>query len=148
MNGFDVIEGGPLEPPPVTGGKKSLVWKGLKEHLCRAQAYATVDAWRFPWVIFRVCSNNTSLLFGAKGYLALCEQLSDMLLSTLEIGTTQLRSVTEIAPKSPVLMCEQKFYPVWFTCRRKSYPYLPLCYFHLIFLNFILCTKFRKLIGW
>ena len=50
--------------------------------------------------------------------------------------------------KITVPVCEQKPYPVWFRCLRKSYPYLPLCYFHLIFLNFILCTKFRKLIGW
>ena len=40
------------------------------------------------------------------------------------------------------LMCEQKPYLVCFTCMRKSYPYLPLCYFHLIFLKFMLCTKF------
>ena len=59
-------------------------------------------------------------------------------LSTLEIGATQLRSFTEIAPKSPVLMCEQKLYPVWLTCLRESYPYMPLCYFHLIFLKFML----------
>ena len=31
------------------------------------------------------------------------EHLSDMQLSTLEIGAAQLRSVTEIAPKSPLL---------------------------------------------
>ena len=47
-------------------------------------------------------------------------------------------SLTEIAPKSSVVMCEQKLYPVWLMCRRKSYPYLPLCYFHLIFLKFML----------
>ena len=44
-----------------------------------------------------------------------------MLLSPLEIGAAQLRSVTEIAPKSPFLMCEQKPYLVWFSRRRKSY---------------------------
>ena len=37
-----------------------------------------------------------------------------------------------------VVMREQKLYPVWFTRLRKSYPYLPLCYFHLIFLKFML----------
>ena len=37
-------------------------------------------------------------------------------------GAEQLRSVTEIAPKSPFLMCEQKPYLVWFSCQHKSYP--------------------------
>ena len=36
-------------------------------------------------------------------------------------GAAQLRSVTEIAPKSPFLMCEQKPYLVWFSCQHKSY---------------------------
>ena len=36
-----------------------------------------------------------------------CEDLSDMLLSTLEIGSSQLRSITEIVPKSPFL-CENR----------------------------------------
>ena len=40
---------------------------------------------------------------------------------TFEAGEAQLRSVTEIAPKITVLMCEQKLYPVWFSCMRKSY---------------------------
>ena len=36
-----------------------------------------------------------------------CEHLSDMWLSTLEIGSAQLRFVIEIAPKSPFL-CENR----------------------------------------
>ena len=50
-----------------------------------------------------------------------CENLSDMWLSSLEIGGTQFRSVIKIAPKSPCLWCKQKSYPVWFSRRRKSY---------------------------
>ena len=38
-----------------------------------------------------------------KSYPVWCEQLSDMWLSTLEIGAAQLRFVAEIAPKSPLL---------------------------------------------
>ena len=35
----------------------------------------------------------------------------------------QLRSVTEIAPKSLFLcQCEQEPYPLWFSIRRKTYP--------------------------
>ena len=46
-----------------------------------------------------------------------------MWISTLESGVAWLRSVTEIAPElSTVCMCEQNFYPVWFSCRRESYP--------------------------
>ena len=46
-----------------------------------------------------------------------------MWISTLESGVAWLRSVTEIAPElSTVRMCEQNFYPVWFSCRRESYP--------------------------
>ena len=70
-----------------------------------------------------------------------------MWLSSLEIGAALLRPVTEIALKSPfficvnrsptrwytmntwmycaeitVLVCEQKPYPVWFSCWCKSYP--------------------------
>ena len=47
-----------------------------------------------------------------------------MWLSTLEIGPAQLRSVTETAPKSPFLCVKKKSYPVWFSCRRKSFPAL------------------------
>ena len=35
-----------------------------------------------------------------------------MWLSTLEIGAAQLRSVTEIAPKSPFLRVNKKPYPI------------------------------------
>ena len=49
-----------------------------------------------------------------------CENLSDMWLSSLEIGGTQFRSVIKIAPKSPCLWCKQKSYPVWFSRRRKN----------------------------
>ena len=57
----------------------------------------------------------------------LYEHLSDikkiLWLSPLEISAAQLCSVTEIAPISPFLMCEQKSYLVWFSCtRHKSYP--------------------------
>ena len=38
-------------------------------------------------------------------------------LLTLHRNVAQLRPVTDIAPKSPVL-CEQKPYPVWLSCRR------------------------------
>ena len=54
----------------------------------------------------------------------LYEHLSDkksMWLSSLEISAAQLCSVTEIAPKSPFLMCEQKPHLVWFSRRRKNY---------------------------
>jgi len=44
-----------------------------------------------------------------------------MWLSPLEIGAAQLRSVTETAPKSTVVMCEQNPYLVWFSCQHKSY---------------------------
>ena len=111
--------------------------------LLRTQAYATVDAWCFPWVIFRLCSNNTGLLFGAKGYLALCEQLSDMWLSTLEIGAAQLRSVTEIAPKSPLLCVNRS--PIQYALRAGAKVILIfLCVIFISFLNFILCTKFKS----
>ena len=60
------------------------------------------------WIAFRADTN---------------EHLSDMWRSALEIGGTQLRSVIEIARKSPFLyMCKQKPSAVWFTGRRKSYP--------------------------
>ena len=42
-----------------------------------------------------------------KSCLVLYEHLSDMRLSTLEIGPAQLHSVREIAPKSPFL-CAKK----------------------------------------
>ena len=49
-----------------------------------------------------------------------------MWLSTLEIVAAKLRCVKEIATTGEitVLMCEQSRYPVWFSCRRKSYPVL------------------------
>ena len=48
--------------------------------------------------------------------------LTDMWRSTFEISSVQLRSVTEVAPKSPFLrMCEQNPHPVWFSCRPNSY---------------------------
>ena len=62
-----------------------------------------------------------------------CENLSDMWLSTLEIGGVQFRSVIKIAPKSPCLWCKQKSYPVWFSRRRKSYPVQ--CELNLILLS-------------
>ena len=40
-------------------------------------------------------------LANSKSYSVLCEHLSDISLSTLEIRAAQLRSVTAIAPKSP-----------------------------------------------
>ena len=45
-----------------------------------------------------------------------------MCLSTLEIGaaTLRYRNHAEIT----AILCEQKPYPVWFSCRRKSYPVL------------------------
>ena len=42
-------------------------------------------------------------------------------LFTLYRNVSQLRPVTEIAPKPPFL-CEQRPYRVWLSCRRKSYP--------------------------
>ena len=47
-------------------------------------------------------TNNERMLFVWQ-----CEHLSDMWLFTLELGTAQLRSITEIAPKSPFL-CENR----------------------------------------
>ena len=58
-----------------------------------------------------------------KGYPVECEDLADMCLSALEIGAMQLRPVKEIAPKSPFLFENRSpIDPVWFSCRRKSYP--------------------------
>ena len=37
-----------------------------------------------------------------------------------ETGAAYLRAVTEMAPKSPFFMCEQKPYPVWFSAIRDS----------------------------
>ena len=53
-----------------------------------------------------------------------CEHISHMRLSTLEIqwhGSASL-PVTKITPKSAILYHEQKPYPLWFSCRGKSYP--------------------------
>ena len=51
------------------------------------------------------------------------EHLSDMWRSTLEIGGAQFRSVTDRnRTEITVLMCKQKLSPLWFSCRRKSYP--------------------------
>jgi len=46
------------------------------------------------------------------------QNLSDMRRSTFEIGPATLRSITEVTSKSSFL-CEQKPYPVLFSCRRK-----------------------------
>ena len=47
----------------------------------------------------------SGMVFGAdtKSHLVQCKFLSDMWPSTLEISAAHLRSVTEIAPKSPFL---------------------------------------------
>ena len=53
------------------------------------------------------------------------EHLSDIWLSTLEIGAAQLRFVTPLLrnrDEITVFMFEQKPYPVWLSCMRKSYP--------------------------
>ena len=45
--------------------------------------------------------------------------------STLEIGAAQLRSVTPLLrnrAEITVFMFEQKLYPVWLSCMRRSYP--------------------------
>ena len=57
-----------------------------------------------------------------KSYLAQCEHLSDMWHSTLEMGAACLRSVTEIAPKSPFLFVNKSLMRYGPSCRRKSYP--------------------------
>ena len=61
-------------------------------------------------------SVTTSLLFYGQS-----DKKKIMWLSRLEIGAAQIRSLTKIAPKSTVLMCEQKPYLVWFSCQHKSY---------------------------
>ena len=47
---------------------------------------------------------------------------ASMWLSTLDAGVAHLRSVTEMAPKTAFLYVKHKLYPVWFSCRHKSYP--------------------------
>ena len=49
-----------------------------------------------------------------KNYPVLCEHLFDKRRSTLETGAAPL------CYKMTVLMCEQKLYHVWFSCRRKN----------------------------
>ena len=53
----------------------------------------------------------------------LCKDLSDIWLSTLEIGAAQLRTVTERSLKSPFLCLNRshKSGVVFSSCRRKSY---------------------------
>ena len=50
-----------------------------------------------------------------KSYAILYEHLSNMWLSSLEIGAAQLRSVTEIAPKTPFLCVNRS--PIWYGFR-------------------------------
>ena len=72
-----------------------------------------------------LCENRSPIRYGRTDgrteermlFVWQCEHLSDMWLFTVELGTAQLRSITEIT----VLMGEEKAYPVWFSCRRKSY---------------------------
>ena len=42
--------------------------------------------------------------------------------STLKISAAQLRSGKKNCTEITVFMCQQKPYPVWFSCLRKSYP--------------------------
>ena len=50
------------------------------------------------------------------------EHLSDIRLSTIEIGAAQLRLRYRNRAKITVVMCEQRPYPVCFLRRRKRYP--------------------------
>ena len=74
------------------------------------------------WVLFLFPSY--SLPLRTKYLLTLhqtvAQNLSDMCRSTSEIGAALLRSVTEIAPKSPFLCVNRSL--VWFSRRCKSYP--------------------------
>ena len=47
--------------------------------------------------------------------------LSDMWRSSFKISAAQLCSVTEIAPKPPFFCVNRCPFPVWFSCRCKSY---------------------------
>ena len=38
------------------------------------------------------------------------------------MGAAQLRSAAKIRSEITVLKCEQKAYPIWLLCRRKSHP--------------------------
>ena len=79
----------------------------------RNRAEITVLMWKQkPYPVWTDGRTEERMLFVWQ-----CEHLSDMWLFTVELGTAQLRSITEIT----VLMGEQKAYPVWFSCRRKSY---------------------------
>ena len=73
------------------------------------------------WVLFLF--PGYSLPLGTKYLLTLhqsvAQNLSDMCHSTSEIGAALLRSVTEIAPKSPFLCVNRSL--VWFSCGCKSY---------------------------
>ena len=103
-------------------------------------SYATDDGPRGftvlspPWILYfgfvSVVSSPCSYLFTSASVkipfhaAPKCDtlNLTDMWRSTFEISSVQLRSVTELAPKSPFLrMCEQNPYPVWFSCRPNSY---------------------------
>ena len=63
------------------------------------------------------------------------QNLSDMWRSTLEIGAAQLRSVTEISPKSPFSCVNRS--PIWYDSR--AFLRAILCNENFIFFLFISC---------
>lgn len=66
------------------------------------------------WCNSRKLDKRTAFRVDKKSYPVWCEHLFDKWRSTLEIGAAPLRY------KMTVLMCEQKLYHVWFSCRRKN----------------------------
>ena len=65
---------------------------------------------------------RTAFLADTKSYPLYYEHLSEMWLSTLEIGAVQLRSVSEIAPKSPFFCVVRSPLRSDFRVMRKRYP--------------------------
>ena len=100
-------------------------WNAARLVLYVKQASTTSGMW--AGCVNKVIHTST------KCYAVWYEHLSDMLRTTLEISVTQLRPVTEIAPKSPFLcvnrspiqygfpagakaiQCSNEFYIVFFT---------------------------------
>ena len=112
----------------LSGIVRKAIWYCVKNYLVLCEKLSDIvrkAIWYCAKSYLVLCEKLSGIVrkaiwYCANSYLVLCEQLSGILCeqlshmspSTLEIGVARLCSVTEIAPKSPLLFVNSS--PIWY----------------------------------